>query len=62
MMSLGRNNVLFLQAACDKSIARVTGCVDYTLVKDTTVVGDSPANARVKRTKTFNLVLRTETV
>ena len=25
-------------------------------------VGDSPANGRVKRTKTFNLVLRTETV
>ena len=27
-----------------------------TLVKDTTVVGDFPANARVKRTNTFNLL------
>ena len=32
----------------------------YALVKDT--VGDSPANARVDRTETCSLVLRTETV
>ena len=47
-----------LQAVCDTSIARVTGCVypceGYR--------SDSPAKAGVNMTKTSNLVLRTETV
>ena len=47
-----------LQAACDNSIARVTECVPSCRIQ----VGDSPANARVNRTKTPSLVLRTETV
>ena len=55
-----------LQAACecDTSIARVTGCV-YPRREGyySRSVTDSPANARVKRTrKTFSLVLHTETV
>ena len=40
------------------SIARVTGYVPSWRVQ----VGDSPADARVKRTKAFSVVLRTETV
>ena len=44
--------------ACDTLIARVT-CVS-TLVKD--AVREFPADARVNRTKTFSLVLPTETV
>ena len=48
-----------LQAACDTSIARVTGCV-YPREGYRSVT--SVLNARVNRTKTFSLVLPTETV
>ena len=37
--------------------SRVTGCVPSWRIQ----VGDSPANARVNRTKAFSLVLRTVT-
>ena len=49
-----------LEAACDTSIARVTGCGYPRSWR--MQVGHLPANARVKRTKTFSLVLPTETV
>ena len=51
-----------LQAACDTSIARVTGGVDCTLVKDTGRWLPCQCQGQQDEEKTLNLVLRTETV